>query len=198
MALLRNGIPGTEMTALALSDVANQNLRDLAIYVLEFRTGNTAGSSARLGPGAALFRGKGKCLDCHRVNGEGRTIGPDLSEIGNSRDAAWLRRAVLEPEADIFDSFTNYRWTIQLPDNFLLVEITTRSGDRVTGSRINEDAFSIQIRDEQGRIRSFHKKQVAELRKHWGKSPMPSYKDVFSAAELEDIVSYLASLKGAK
>ena len=73
-----------------------------------------------------------------------------------------------------------------------------KRGERVTGSRLNEDAFSIQIRDGEGRIRSFLKSEVADVRKQWGKSPMPSYKDVFSAAELDDLVGYLAGLRGLR
>jgi cytochrome c oxidase cbb3-type subunit III len=198
VTLLRRGIPGTEMLAIAPGAVADEPLRALATYVLGLRTSTGDAASGRLGRGAELFRTKGKCLDCHRVNGEGRASGPDLTDVGRQRDPQWLRRAVVEPEADIFESFGGYRWTILIPDNYLLVDITTKTGDRVTGSRLNEDAFSIQIRDADGRIRSFLKSEATEVRKQWGKSPMPSYKDAFSADELEDIVAYLASLRGLR
>ncbi len=198
VALLRRGIPGTEMPAIAAEVVADQPLRALAAYVLGLRTNNRDAASGRLGRGAELFRGKGKCMSCHRVTGEGSVAGPDLSDIGSLREPQWLRRAVIEPEADVYDSFAGYRWTIPLPDNYLLVEVTTKRGDRVAGSRLNEDAFSIQIRDGEGRIRSFLKSEVAELRRQWGKSPMPSYRDVFSAGELDELVAYLASLRGLR
>ncbi|HXB72720.1 MAG TPA: c-type cytochrome [Candidatus Acidoferrales bacterium] len=202
-ALLRSGIPGTEMPALAASEVADQPLRALAAYVLGLRTMRSQvdpaqAATSRLGRGEELFRTKGKCLDCHRVNGEGHASGPDLTDIGRQRDSQWLRRAVTEPESAIYDSFAGYRWTILIPDNYLLVDIVTRTGERVTGSRLNEDAFSIQVRDQEGRIRSFLKTETAELRKHWGKSPMPSYKDAFSAGELDDLVGYLAGLRGLR
>ena len=197
VALIRRGIPGTEMPAVAPEVIADQPLRELAGYVLSLRSTKDA-AAGRLGRGAELFRTKGKCLDCHRVNGEGSPAVPDLTEIGRQRNPEWLRRALLDPEADIFESFGGYRWTILIPDNYLQIDLTTRSGERVTGSRLNEDAFSIQIRDGQGRIRSFLKSEVAELRKHWGKSSMPSYKDVFSAAELEEVVTYLAALRGIR
>jgi putative heme-binding domain-containing protein len=198
VTLLRRGIPGTEMLPVASSAIADQLLRALAAYVLGLRTTTRDTASGRLGRGAELFRTKGKCLDCHRVNGEGRASGPDLTEIGRQRDPQWLRRAVIEPEADIPENFGGYRWTILIPDNYLLVDVTTKTGDRVTGSRLNEDAFSIQLRDADGRIRSFLKSETTEVRKQWGKSPMPCYKDTFSADELEDIVTYLASLRGLR
>ncbi|MBV9745524.1 MAG: cytochrome c, partial [Acidobacteriia bacterium] len=63
--------------------------------------------------------------------------------------------------------------------------------------RVDEDTFTIQIRDDQDRLYSFRKDELRELRKDWGKSPMPSYKDVFSESELEEVIAYLASLQGA-
>jgi putative heme-binding domain-containing protein len=198
VALLRRGIPGTEMPATAPQAIADEPLRALAGYVLSLRTNSGDADSTHAGRGAELFRGKGKCLDCHRVNGEGSASAPDLSEIGRQREPPWLRRAIVKPEAAIFDSFADYRWTILIPDNYLLVDLTTTSGERVTGSRMNEDAFSIQVRDGAGRIRSFLKSELAGLRKDWGKSPMPSYKEIFSGDELDQIVAYLTSLRGLR
>jgi putative heme-binding domain-containing protein len=198
VALLRRGVPGTEMAAIAPQSIADEPLRTLAAYVLSLRADGGDTPSTGVGRGASLFRGKGKCLDCHRVNGEGRASGPDLSEIGRQRDSNWLRRAIVEPEAAIFDSFAAYRWTIQIPDNYLLVDLTTTAGEHVSGSRMNEDAFSIQVRDANGRIRSFLKSELAGVRKQWGKSPMPSYQDILSGQEVDEIVIYLASLRGLR
>ncbi len=197
MALLRRGIPGTEMSAVARETIADEPLRALATYVLGLRT-DVRSASGRVARGADLFRVKGKCLTCHRVNGEGSASGPDLSDIGSLREAEWLRQAVVEPEAALYDSFGSYRWTIFIPDNYLLVEVDTKRGDRITGSRLNEDAFSIQIRDGEGRIRSFLKSEVSAVQRRWGKSPMPPYRGSFSTDELEDLVAYLASLRGLR
>jgi putative heme-binding domain-containing protein len=198
VALLRRGVPGTEMPAIAPEAVPDDALRALVGYVLAMRTGRNDKASAQTGRGAELFRGKGKCTSCHRVHGEGSAAGPDLSDIGRLRNAEWLRKAILDPEASIYDSFAGYRWTISLPDNYLLVEIVTTNGERVSGGRLNEDAFSLQLRDADGRIRSFLKSEIAELRRQWGKSPMPSYRDTFSRPELDDLVAYLAGLRGVR
>jgi putative heme-binding domain-containing protein len=198
MALLRRGIPGTEMPALPEEVVPDEPLRRLAVYVLGLRTSGQEAIAEMAPGGATLFRGKGKCLACHRVNGEGGTSAPDLSDIGRARRPEWLRQAVLEPEKALYDSFGGYRWTINLPDNYVLVEVTTRGGERISGSRLNEDPFSIQIRDADGRIRSFLKDELSEVRKQWGQTSMPSYRAVFSANELDDLIQYLASLRGIR
>lgn len=40
-------------------------------------------------PGKKLFVDKG-CQDCHKIEGTGGEIGPNLTGIGSSRDKAWL------------------------------------------------------------------------------------------------------------
>jgi len=162
------------------------------------RTANRDTAARGLDRGAELFHGKGKCVDCHRVSGVGSVSGPDLTDIGRMREADWIKRAILEPQAAIYDSFAGYRWTISIPDNYLLVDITTKAGEHVMGSRLNEDAFSIQVRDSEGRIRSFLKSELTDVRRQWGKSPMPSYRGVLSDAEVDALVAYLGSLRGLR
>jgi putative heme-binding domain-containing protein len=185
------------MPAFAAERIPDESLRTLASFVLSLRVSRPS-AAAPVSRGAGIFRGKGKCLDCHRVNGEGSAAAPDLSEIGRQRDPDWIRRAILAPESALYDSFAGYRWTIHIPDNYLLVEAVTASGETVAGGRLNEDAFSIQIRDREGRIRSFLKSDLRALRKQWGKSPMPSYKDVLSRDEVDQLVGYLSGLRGLR
>jgi cytochrome c oxidase cbb3-type subunit 3 len=187
--IIRKGIPGTEMPPAPLSD---REIRDVAVFVrsLQREAGRTSGATAR---GEQAYR-KAGCASCHTIGGEGGVLGPDLSRIGALRNPDYLRRALLDPEADIPDSFAEYRWYIVIPDNFLQVLAITQDGREITGARVNEDTFSIQVRDASGRVYSFWKDELKELRKDWGKSPMRSYKDKLSAAEIEDLVSYLASL----
>ena len=135
--------------------------------------------------GERLYAGKGKCARCHTVGGRGGAIGPDLSDIGARRSAGYLREALLKPGSTV-------------PDGFLQVDLATHDGVRITGVRLNEDAFSIQIRDLSGQFRSFWKTELAELSKQRGKSPMPSYQGLLTAAELDDMIAYLDSLLGAQ
>ena len=83
-----------------------------------------------------------------------------------------------------------------VPEDFLQVRVTTRDGRRLTGVRLNEDAFSIQLRDLSDQVHSFWKNEIAELSKDHGQSPMPGYGTLLTAAEIDDLVAYLASLQG--
>ena len=79
-----------------------------------------------------------------------------------------------------------------------MVVVKPKSGEAVTGVQLNEDSFSIQLRDDKGRAYSFWKQDLAQLDRQRGKSLMPSYKDRLSDGELTDLVAYLVSLKEAK
>jgi hypothetical protein len=64
------------------------------------------------------------------------------------------------------------------------------------GLRVNEDSFTLQLRDQAGRIHSFSKLELEGLEKLPGESLMPSYQSELSETGLEDLVAYLASLRG--
>jgi cytochrome c oxidase cbb3-type subunit III len=192
-AIVATGIPGTQMPATRMT--ADESMA-LVAYVRSLgrtQAERVPGDSAS---GKRLFEGKGGCLRCHTVGGNGGRLGPDLSEIGAKRGPEYLRTALVAPEAEVPENFASYRKLIYTPDNFLWVRLVTRDGKSVAGVRVDEDTFTIQIRDASDRLYSFRKDELREMHEDWGKSPMPSYRDVFSASELQDVVAYLSSLQG--
>ena len=76
---------------------------------------------------------------------------------------------------------------------YLSVRLRTRSGQNIQGIRVNEDAFSLQIRDMAGQILSFDKRDLVEYEKLLGHSAMPGLD--FSDNDINDLVSYLMSLQ---
>jgi putative heme-binding domain-containing protein len=183
LKILEDGIRGTEMPgANALSD---RELRQTAAYVRSLGKVALKPVPGDVVRGAEIYRGKGGCAGCHSVRGDGGVAGPDLSSIGESRSAAFLRESIVNPGAAV-------------PEGYLLVTVVPTSGPSVTGLRVNEDSFSIQLRDAAGRSYSFWKKDLARIDRERDKSPMPSYQGQLADAELTDLVAYLASLKEAK
>jgi len=77
------------------------------------------------------------------------------------------------------------------------LRITTKDGRRITGVRIAEDTFTIQLVDLSGRTYSLFKQELTDIKKDFDKSPMPSYRDVLTASELDDLIAYLVSLRGS-
>jgi putative heme-binding domain-containing protein len=191
--VITSGVPGSSMPGTRMTPEEN---RQLVAYVRNLGRVEAAEFPGNQKRGESLFWGKGNCGACHTVGPRGQRLGPDLTEIGVRRGPAHLRASLLDPEAEIPDNFSVYRRVILMPDNFLQVRVVTADGKRLTGVRLNEDMLSIQLRDHSGGLHSFLKSELRELHKDWGKSPMPSYRNIFTEGELQDLVAYLLSLRG--
>jgi cytochrome c oxidase cbb3-type subunit III len=195
LKVIAEGIPGTEMPR---SRLEKEQIKQIAAFVRQLGQLPPERVSGDAERGKQLYLAKGACAQCHAINGGGGAFGPDLTQIGLRRGARYLREALTDPEADVPKSFSAFRSDVSIPENFLEVRVVTKDGRRIRGARVNEDTFSIQFRDSANRLHSFFKSDLAELHKDWGKSSMPSYRDVFSKEELDDVVAFLVSLRGEK
>ena len=76
------------------------------------------------------------------------------------------------------------------------VQVTTKAGKSAAGIRLNEDDLSIQLRDSGNNLRSFLKDDLKDIRRD-KPSLMPAYGTTLNKKELDDLVAYLSSLRGA-
>jgi putative heme-binding domain-containing protein len=131
--------------------------------------------------GKALFNGAGGCGRCHSLDEPTRSFGSDLSWIGILRTPAALRRSIVDPDDQVFR-------------RYYTVVAETKSGQRFEGLAETEDDRAIQIRDVAGQARSFLKSDLQSLKRE-ERSLMPSYAAKLSAAQLDDLVAYLRTLR---
>jgi putative heme-binding domain-containing protein len=193
-AIITLGIPGTQMPGTRMTD---DERGQLILYVRGLKVAKSEAVAGDGSVGERLFWGKADCGRCHTVGPRGGRIGPDLTGIALRRSPAHLQATILDPAANIPDSFTFYRRVVFMPDNFLQVRVVTASGQTIHGIRIDEDAFTVQLRDFSGHLYSFRKDEVRELVKEWGKTPMPGYRGVLNETEIRDLVAFLATLQGS-
>ena len=144
--------------------------------------------------GKAVYDATG-CALCHSINGQGGGVGPQLTSIGKSRVPKYFHDFLLDPGK-------NPPPDMSLPERgsstgYLLVHVVTKDGHEMTGIRVNEDTFTIQLRDVAGHFYSFDKTKLKTIETEPGKTVMPSYSNL-SATDLDDLVAYLSSLKGAR
>lgn len=181
-ATITNGVPGTAMQPFAFGA---SELTGIVSYLRNM--GSVEGRASMTGDparGRELFAGAGKCASCHAVNGKGPRVAPDLGDIGALRTAELLHRTLLDPAGSM------------LPVN-RSVRAVTKDGKTITGRRLNEDTYTLQMIDEQERLVSLTKADLREFTV-LNTTPMPSYKDKFNDQELADLEAYLLSLKGVK
>ena len=178
--LIVAGVPGTAMPPHKFQDA---ELTGIVAYVRSMRDVHAAavavGDARR---GQEIFAGKGACRSCHRVNGQGSRIAPDLSDIGTIRSATALQGSLLDPTANM------------LPIN-RSVRAVAKDGKVTIGRRLNEDTYSVQLIDTQERLVSLAKADLKEYSVS-KTSSMPAYRGKFSAQELADVVAYLLTLNG--
>jgi putative heme-binding domain-containing protein len=177
---IRNGIPGTEMPAVRVTD--DEVWRMVAFVKKLGSPGLFERAPGDPLAGKEVFKGKGRCMTCHSLGREGGSLGPDLSDVGRRRGLKYLEESLLKPEADV-------------PARYRAIQVVTKTGQTVGGIRLNEDDISVQLRDTSDKLRSFFKENIASIRRD-KPSIMPPYGSILSRKEIEDVVAYLNSLRG--
>ena len=92
-----------------------------------------------------------------------------------------MRDSLVNPSADI-------------PEEYDGVTVVTNDGKRIRGVRVNEDTFTVQLRDASQQFRMFQKDKAKEV-VHETKSLMPSYQSM-DPTDLQNLLAYLDSLRG--
>jgi putative heme-binding domain-containing protein len=178
--VVQSGVPGTTMPSF---DFEKDEIAHLVAYVRSL-SGSASNHAAPVAGDAARGRQvyeRSGCSGCHRIAAEGSVFGPELTRIGAGRSAEYLRESILNPSADI-------------PDDYAGVTVIARDGKRVTGVRVNEDTFTVQLRDTSQSFRMFQKDEVQQVIPET-KSLMPAYNSL-SPEDLQNLLAYLDTLRG--
>jgi putative heme-binding domain-containing protein len=179
--LIQTGIPGTAMPP---GRFGTADLAGLVAYVRSMSVYNTKPAKGDAARGKSVFEGKGGCMSCHRVNGNGSRLAPDLSEVGAVRSPDAIERALVDSTS------------IMIPIN-RSIRAVTRGGKVITGRRLNEDTYTVQIIDSEEKLVSLNKADLKEY-SVLKTSTMPSFKGTLTPAELDDVATYLRTLKGSR
>lgn len=121
------------------------------------------------------------CVRCHKLEGQGGDVGPELNGIGSKQKRDYLLESIILPEKNIAKGFES-------------LIIVLSNGKTVTGILKQDKPNEIVLMDFEGKLMTVKKADIEE--KKIGKSAMPAdlYKQL-SKQELRDLVEYLASLK---
>lgn len=123
-----------------------------------------------------------QCLRCHKSQGVGGQIGPDLSEIGKKASRENLIESILQPSKAIADQYVT--WAVE-----------TKNGQLVTGLLIEETKDHILLRDANGKDLKFTPKEI-ESRAKSPVSLMPNDLLAYMTEDdVVDLVEYLLTLK---
>jgi len=178
-SVVTNGVPGTSMAAF---DFQKDELDHLVAYIQTLSRSAAKSEPVAGDPvkGRQVYARSG-CAGCHRIDMQGSVYGPELTRIGAGRSAQYIRESIVNPSADI-------------PLEYAGVTVVTKDGKRTTGVRINEDTFTVQLRDPSQNFQMFQKDGVREVIAET-KSLMPPYSSL-DKEDLQNLLAYLDTLRG--
>jgi putative membrane-bound dehydrogenase-like protein len=115
------------------------------------------------------------CAVCHRLNGEGKEVGPDLSGMG-AHGPAELLTAVLDPNREVDPSFNS--WSIE-----------TKDGESYDGVIVSENRTTVTLRNNSGE--TVLKTADIQSRRNSGRSLMPEGFESLGGEALRDILAFV-------
>lgn len=132
--------------------------------------------------GMKLFRGTATCANCHIVDGFGKEVGPNLSEIGGKLSREAMLTSILDPSAGISHNYENY-------------VVLTDAGQVIVGLKMSETPTEILIRTAEAVDHKIPLNEIEQIKKS-EKSIMPDDLHLtFDQKGLIDIVEYMTKLK---
>lgn len=142
-------------------------------------------TKGNVGNGQSIYAKQGKCADCHQVNGVGKIVGPDLSEIGKKLSREAVYESILFPSAGISHNYETY-------------VVETKKGTTASGIVVSRTPEEVTIKGADALVRTFKMAEVETI----SRSPvslMPAdLHQAMTTQELTDLVEYLLTLREAK
>jgi quinoprotein glucose dehydrogenase len=145
------------------------------------RPGTLEGGDAAEGRRIYAERGDTQCVRCHKVNGEGGEVGPDLSKIGGLKPPDYLLESLLQPNRQIAQGFGQTAFQM--------------ASDAVEVGRIeSETGEEVRLVLADGVRKTLRKPEIRARKEALSAMPEDAVKRL-SKRELRDLMAYLRSLK---
>ncbi len=136
---------------------------------------------ADLAAGARVFHhaSLALCANCHRHEGRGRSVGPDLGAVGVGGDLDWLLESILQPSR-------------QIAPEYLPRAVTLKDGRTIVGIRMQSYTRE-RVRDVNGHSVTFELEELASIAE-LDTSLMPAGLALtLTDRELRDLVAFLSA-----
>lgn len=142
-----------------------------------------AGGDIEEGKRIFIERAEASCVRCHKFNGEGGEVGPDLTGIGSRKDREYILESLVYPNKHIAAGFEN-------------VLVTLKNGTSYAGVIKSETKDTLEINSGEDGLVRVRKSDIKDRAR--GLSGMPEeLRQVLSKRDLRDLVEFLTSLKEA-
>lgn len=122
-----------------------------------------------------------QCVRCHRIDGKGGEVGPDLSHVGSQKDRRYLLESVVLPNKQIAPGFDS-------------VTVLLKNGETQAGVVKSETPEQLVLTSADNGVVKINKADIKTRRA--ALSPMPEgLGRILSKEDLRNLVEYLSSRK---
>jgi quinoprotein glucose dehydrogenase len=122
------------------------------------------------------------CINCHRMEGVGGNVGPELTRLWDTSSIDKIMESIIDPSKEIKEGYETY-------------SATTKKGQIYTGLRVSQNADEVVIKEATGNEVRIATKDLEEIVKT-KTSLMPD--NVVSQRSFEQFVDLVAFLKDRK
>ena len=122
-----------------------------------------------------------RCLSCHGMRGEGKNVGPDLTQLGTRFGVKDMLEHIVNPSKEISDQYASTVFTM-------------KDGNSVVGRLANENEQSYFVSQNPFSpevLREIAKSEVAETKTSQVSLMMPGLINQLNEEELKDLMAYL-------
>jgi len=121
------------------------------------------------------------CQRCHKINGEGGDVGPDLSHVGGKNPREYIVESILYPNKKIAQGFDS-------------VLVKLKDGTAYAGVVKSENDTTLEINSPEDGLKKIDKSKIESRTP--GLSPMPvDIAATLSKHDLRDLIEFLANQK---
>jgi quinoprotein glucose dehydrogenase len=139
------------------------------------------GGNAELGKKIFFDRPEAQCVRCHKVNGTGGDVGPDLSHVAAQKPREYLLESIVLPNKQIAPGFES-------------VLVTLKSDESYAGVVKSETDSELVLNSTETGVLKLKKSEIKSRRASL--SPMPDgLGQILTKSDLRNLVEFLASLK---
>lgn len=130
--------------------------------------------------GKEIFFGGGaaQCIRCHKMDGLGSKVGPDLSSVGKHYSASYLLQALVDPSGAIAPGFGTFT-------------LTMKNGEAISGIYQAETDTTITLGKTAETQTTYNKSDISNIQRPV--SGMPPMNYLLTKAQIRDLVAFLQS-----
>ena len=125
---------------------------------------------------------KSQCLKCHKLDGQGKEVGPDLSQIGKTRSREHLLESLLDPSRRVEPQYQSYL-------------VTAHDGRTFTALVVKKDGAGVVLRDAEGRETTLKTAEIDDLRPARDSLMPAGLLADFTPQQAADLLAFLAGRK---